>query len=371
MRSRRGRCLVHQSARNDRALSDLLTIVTIETEHSASEGASMSDISLFIAVFLACLVEAVEATTIVLAAGTARHWRSAMLGTMAGLAVLVVTIAVAGPAVSHLPLGALRLLVGGLLLVFGLQWMRKAILRASGYKALHDEAAIYEREVAAAAQAEQGSRRGVKDWYAFTLSFKGVVLEGLEVVFIVLTFGANQKNLPVAAVAAASAVVFVVILGAVVRGPLSRVPENTLKFVVGVMLTSFGIFWGAEGAGADWPGADTSLLVIAPAVAIFGVALAVGMRRFRLSRIQAPQLVPVGALVAVPTQARGGLGSSLRAFGAFWYDFIIGDDWQVAAGVVIGLLTVFVVSGVSSLAWAVMPVAIAVLLPYGVRRAMR
>jgi uncharacterized membrane protein len=361
----------------------------------------MSDISLFIAVFLACLVEAVEATTIVLAAGTARHWRSAMLGTMAGLAVLVFTIAVAGPAISHLPLGALRLLVGGLLLVFGLQWMRKAILRASGYKALHDEAAIYEREVVAAAQAEQGSRRGVKDWYAFTLSFKGVVLEGLEVVFIVLTFGANQKNLPVAAVAAASAVVFVVILGAVVRGPLSRVPENTLKFVVGVMLTSFGIFWGAEGAGADWPGADTSLLVIAPAVAIFGVALAVGMRRFRLARIPAPQLVPVGALVgeesksveqmadgavdaaaeglvagegpvAVPThKQRRGLGSRLRAFGAFWYDFIIGDDWQVAAGVVLGLITVFVVSGVSALAWAVMPVAIAVLLPYGVRRAMR
>lgn len=362
----------------------------------------MSDISLFIAVFLACLVEAVEATTIVLAAGTARHWRSAMLGTIAGLAVLVVTIAVAGPAISHLPLGALRLLVGGLLLVFGLQWMRKAILRASGYKALHDEAAIYEKEVAAAAaQAEQGSRRGVKDWYAFTLSFKGVVLEGLEVVFIVLTFGTNQKNLPVAAVAAASAVVIVVILGAVVRGPLSRVPENILKFVVGVMLTSFGIFWGAEGAGADWPGADTSLLVIAPAVAIFGVALAVGMRRFRLSRIPAPQLVPVGALVgeestsleqmadgavdaaaeslvatesrvAVPTEEqRRGLGSKLRAFGAFWYDFIIGDDWQVAAGVVLGLLMVFVVSGASSLAWTVMPVAIAVLLPYGVRRAMR
>ncbi|NYI39997.1 COG4280 domain-containing protein [Demequina lutea] len=382
----------------------------------------MSDISLFVAVFLACLVEAVEATTIVLAAGTARHWRSAMLGTLAGLAVLVVAIAVAGPAISHLPLGALRLLVGGLLLVFGLQWMRKAILRASGYKALHDEAAIYKKEVAAAAQAEQGSRRGVKDWYAFTLSFKGVVLEGLEVVFIVLTFGTNQKNLPVAAVAAATAVVIVVILGAVVRGPLSRVPENTLKFVVGVMLTAFGIFWGAEGAGADWPGSDTSLLVIAPAVAIFGLALAVGMRRFRVSRVPAPELIPVGArvgegsvaltqttlaqmnlaqmnlaqmnlaqeiagaaedaqaaepaahvrAVAVATETpQRGLESRLRAFGAFWYDFIIGDDWQVAAGVALGLLMVFVVSSASSLAWIVMPVAIAVLLPYGVRRAMR
>jgi uncharacterized membrane protein len=353
----------------------------------------MNDVALFLAVFLACIVEAVEATTIVLAAGTTRHWRSAMLGVLSGLAVLVVAIAIAGPAISLLPIGILRLVVGGLLLVFGLQWMRKAILRASGYKALHDETAIYQMEVAAAAKAEAGSRGGVKDWYAFTLSFKGVVLEGLEVVFIVLTFGTNQKNLPVAAIAAGVAVVIVVILGAVVRGPLSRVPENTLKFVVGVMLTSFGVFWGAEGAGAVWPGADASLLVIVPVVLVAALVLAGGMRRYRMSRTAAREPVAVGARVASATgslDASDGavdamaaaapfsladpvptFGTRLRSFGAFWYDFVIGDDWQIAAGVALGLLVTFLVSLVAPMAWIVMPVAVAFLLPYGIRRAMR
>ncbi len=357
----------------------------------------MNDVALFFSVFLACIVEAVEATTIVLAAGSTRHWRSAVLGVLAGLAVLVVAIAIAGPAISLLPLGVLRLVVGGLLLVFGLQWMRKSILRASGYKALHDETAIYEKEVAAIALAVTESRGGVKDWYAFTLSFKGVVLEGLEVVFIVLTFGTNQKNLPVAAFAAGVAVVIVVILGAAVRGPLARVPENTLKFVVGIMLTSFGIFWGAEGAGAVWPGADTSLLVIAPVVAVVALALAAGMRRYRLSRAAVSQPSPVpgsgpvqvsvsaadadltdGALddaaEAVPSpapQTKRALTTRLQSFGLFWYGFIVGDDWQVAAGIGLGLLATFLASQATSLAWLVMPVVVALLLPYGIRRAMR
>ncbi len=138
--------------------------------------------ALFVAVFLACAVEAVEATTIVLAVGTARDWRSALTGVGAGIVVLAGIVAVLGPAVSVLPLAALRLVVGGLLLVFGLQWLRKAILRASGFKALHDEEAIFARQLAAARAAGDGGRAGVRDWYSFTLSFKGVVLEGLEVV---------------------------------------------------------------------------------------------------------------------------------------------------------------------------------------------
>ena len=254
----------------------------------------MSAGALFVAVFLACAVEAVEATTIVLAAGTARHWRSALAGLGAGLIVLALVVAALGPAVSAIPLRTLRLVVGGLLLVFGLQWLRKAVLRASGHKALHDEAQIYLREVAAAEGATPQRRGIVADWYAFTLSFKGVVLEGLEVAFIALTFGSNQHNIPLAALAAVSAVVVVAAAGIAVRAPLARVPENTMKFVVGVMLTSFGMFWGAEGAGAVWPGADAALLVLVPAVAAFGMALTVVLRR-SASDPAPPARSPAGA----------------------------------------------------------------------------
>jgi uncharacterized membrane protein len=235
--------------------------------------------ALFAAVFLACVVEAVEAVTIVLAAGTARNWKSAGYGVGAGLIVLAVITAVLGPAVTAIPLGALRLIVGALLLVFGLQWLRKAVLRASGHKDLHDEEAIFARELAAAKAAESTGRFNVPDWYAFTLSFKGVLLEGLEVVFIVLTFGANAKDVPLAALAAVIAVVLVVAAGIAIKAPLARVPENTMKFVVGIMLTSFGVFWGGEGADAHWPGGDAALLVIAPAVALYALALVAVMRR--------------------------------------------------------------------------------------------
>jgi uncharacterized membrane protein len=235
--------------------------------------------ALFAAVFLACVVEAVEAVTIVLAAGTARDWRSAGYGVGAGVAALAVITAVLGPAVTVIPLGALRLVVGGLLLVFGLQWLRKAVLRASGHKDLHDEEAIFARELAAARAAGSERRFSVPDWYAFTLSFKGVVLEGLEVVFIVLTFGANAHDVPLAALAAAIAVVLVVLLGFTIKAPLAKVPENTMKFVVGVMLTSFGVFWGAEGADAHWPGNDAALLIVVPCVALYALALVAVLRR--------------------------------------------------------------------------------------------
>ena len=238
--------------------------------------------ALFVAIFLACAVEAVEAVTIVLAAGTTRDWRSAISGVVVGLLTLAVVVAVLGPAVSVIPLGALRLFVGGLLLVFGLQWLRKAILRASGYKALHDETLIYQRQLVAAQAANAGRHGRIDDWYAFTLSLKAVVLEGLEVVFIVLTFGGNQHNIPLAALAAVTAVVLVSAAGFAVRAPLTRVPENTLKFVVGVMLTGFGTFWGAEGAGAHWPGNDAALLVLVPAIAVLGLILAAVLRAGRI-----------------------------------------------------------------------------------------
>jgi uncharacterized membrane protein len=248
---------------------------------------------LFLAVFLACAVEGVEATTIVLAAGTARDWRSAGAGVIAALAALGVIVAVLGPAVSAVPLTGLRLVVGGLLLVFGLQWLRKAILRASGFKARHDEAEIYRRQLAGAgaagdpASGVSGGARLRVDGYGFTLAFKGVLLEGLEVVFIVLTFGASQHQIGLAAIAAACAVLLVAAAGLAVRAPLARVPENTLKFVVGVMLTAFGLFWGAEGAGVHWPGADAALLVLIPAVALWALTLTAVLGRNRSRDVSA------------------------------------------------------------------------------------
>jgi uncharacterized membrane protein len=238
---------------------------------------------LFASVFLATTVEAVEATTIVLAAGVARDWRSSLTGAVAAVVALAATIAVFGPAVTRIPLSGLRLFVGTALLLFGVQWLRKAILRAGGYQELHDEAAIYERELAAASSMATVRRWGVSDWAAFTLSFKGVLLEGLEIVVIVLTFGANNHDTVLAGVAAAVAVAVVAAAGAAVRGPLTQVPENTLKFLVGIMLTSFGTFWAAEGAHASWPGDDAALLVLVPVIAVLSLS-AVGILRWSLRR---------------------------------------------------------------------------------------
>jgi uncharacterized membrane protein len=252
---------------------------------------------LVLSVFLACAVEAVEALTIVLAAGTSRDWRSALTGVGAGLVVLAGLVAALGPALTLIPIGALRLLVGGLLLIFGLQWLRKAILRAAGLKALHDEDAIYARQSAQARAATRGGRFAVPDWYAFTLSFKGVLLEGLEVAFIAITFGANQGSIGLAVLGAAAAVVVVAGAGIIVRGPLARVPENTMKFAVGIMLTTFGTFWGAEGAGAHWPGSDAAILALLAFTTLVSLA-AVAVLRF-LGRRHQPEPTPAD-IVEVP-----------------------------------------------------------------------
>ncbi|HTX31400.1 MAG TPA: hypothetical protein VMD09_08435 [Solirubrobacteraceae bacterium] len=239
-----------------------------------------AELGLAVSVFLACAVEAVEALTIVLAVGATRSWRSSLTGVGAAALVLAALTAVLGPALTALPINVLRVIVGALLLIFGLQWLRKAILRATGAKDLHDERAAYAHETDAARRA--GETRPGFDPYSFTIAFKSVLLEGLEVVFIVLTFGANQHDVGLAAAAAGAAVLIVLTAGLAVHAPLSRVPENTMKFAVGVMLTSFGTFWGAEGAGAHWPGGDGALLALIPAVLLFALALVALVRRRRV-----------------------------------------------------------------------------------------
>jgi uncharacterized membrane protein len=237
---------------------------------------------LILSAFTASAVEFVEALTIVLAAGLSRGWRSALTGLAAATVVLAAIVAALGPALTLLPLSVLQLVVGGLLLTFGLQWLRTAILRASGYKPLHDEDAIFARELAEASTAPREERAGV-DWYGFTLAFKGVLLEGLEVAFIVITFGSAQGSIGLAAVGAGGALVLVTIVGVLVRRPLARAPENTLKFAVGVMLTTFGIFWSTEGAGVEWPGDDLALLGVLAFVIALSLSAVTVLRRRRLA----------------------------------------------------------------------------------------
>jgi uncharacterized membrane protein len=232
--------------------------------------------------FLASAVEFVEALTIVLAAGVTRGWRSSLFGLGAATVALAAIVAALGPALKLIPIDALRLVVGALLLAFGLQWLRKAILRASGFKALHDEEAIFAREAEEARAAGRELRAGL-DWYGFTLAFKGVLLEGLEVAFIVITFGSTQGNIGLAALGAGIALVLVAGVGVAVRAPLSRVPENTMKFAVGVMLTTFGIFWATEGVGAHWPGDDASLPVVLAFVIVMSAGAVTLLRRRRLA----------------------------------------------------------------------------------------
>jgi uncharacterized membrane protein len=228
----------------------------------------------------------VEALTIVLGVGVVRGWRSTLFGAGAAGIVLGILVAALGPALGSIPIETLRLIVGALLLAFGLQWLRKAILRSGGYKELHDEDKTFQSERVQAAAARDDRRAGL-DWYSFTVAFKGVLLEGLEVVFIVIAFGSAQGQLGLAAAGAGIALVVVVIAGVLAKGPLSHVPENTIKFVVGLLLTSFGCFWGAEGAGVDWPGDELSLLGVIAFLALVSLVLVRALRHRRVLPVTA------------------------------------------------------------------------------------
>jgi Ca2+/H+ antiporter, TMEM165/GDT1 family len=236
------------------------------------------------AAFLASLVEAVEALTIVLAVATVRGWRPAGLGALAGLVVLVFIIVALGPLLDRVPLRLLQLAIGILLLLFGLRWLRKAILRSAGVIPLHDEAMTFAAETAELR--EQARRDKTRlDWLASLASFKAVLLEGLEVVFIVIALSAGRGMLVPASAGALAACLLVAGLGFVVRRPLARVPENTLKFAVGVLLSAFGVFWTGEGLGVAWPGADLAVVGFAVLFLAVGLASVAVSRRSRIKAL--------------------------------------------------------------------------------------
>ncbi len=221
-----------------------------------------------IAAFLASAVEFVEAFTIVLVVGVTINWRSSIIGALLAAGALAVIVAIFGTAlVRYVPIDVLRLVVGFILILFALKWLKKAILRYSGLKALHDEEAIFEEKMAE--MRARGESTSSIQASAVALSFKSVLLEGLEVAFIVITFGSNTSvqtgigGIASATIGAVVAGILVIVLGALVRAPLKQVPENTLKFVVGIMLATFGTFWTVEGLGVAWPFADAFLPILA------------------------------------------------------------------------------------------------------------
>jgi len=233
------------------------------------------------AAFLASIVEVVEAFTIVLAVGTTRGWRPALTGTAAALAVLALIVLTLGPLLDQIPIHLLQLIVGVLLLLFGMGWLRKAVLRSAGVLPLHDEIAAFAKEAA-----DLGAQKGDADalrWIAGIAAFKAVLLEGLEVAFIVIAVGSGKGLLWEASLGALAACVLVLGVGFMLHKPLSQVPENTLKFGVGVMLSAFGVFWTGEGLGVAWPGADLMLLVLAALFLAAGLTLA-NLARSRFER---------------------------------------------------------------------------------------
>ena len=322
-------------------------------------------VALFATVAVASAVEMVEAATIVLAMGSVRGWRSALTGTFAALVTLGLIVLLAGPSIVLVPIELLRIIVGALLLIFGLQWLRKAILRSSSFKALHDEELIYAAELDQAKKAQTTKLLGSIDKYSFTLVFKTVLLEGFEVIFIVLTFGALKNSVATATLAALFALLLVAASAFVVRKPLARVPENTLKFIVGIMATTFGIFWTTEGLGLTWPYADFALIGIAAWITLVSY-LCVGW----LKRIKADNQK---ASLRVPSKKKLDTSStfirSLRAIIEFIKDFVITDDW-LAALILWAIVLVGSTLTLNSYLWPVMLCYFSVFLPVGLSRSI-
>ena len=315
-------------------------------------------IALFVTVALASAVEMVEAATIVLALGASRGWRSAIVGSLFAIVTLALIVLIAGPSILLVPIDVLRLFVGVLLLIFGMQWLRKAILRATGFKALHDEEKIFEAELQSAKTAEKTKTFSNLDKYSFTLSFKTVLLEGFEVIFIVLTFGALKNSLGIATMAAFVSLALVAGVAFAIRKPLTKVPENTLKFVVGTMATTFGIFWTTEGLKITWAYADATLLLLAALVltASFGCILWLRGKKPASKKQTKASTAPKSKLFL-----------AVRSSLDFVYELLIGDEW--ITGVSLWLLVALASAvSISSDAWYLVPLYFVVILPVGLRR---
>lgn len=278
-----------------------------------------------IASFLASLVEGVEALTVVLAVGTVRGWRSALTGTATALLVLLLLVAAFGQSLSKIPLPVVQLLVGTLLLMFGLRWLRKAILRSAGVIALHDEEAAYAKETAAL-RAEGAPIKGARDKIAFVTSFKIVMLEGIEVVFIVIAIGATGQLIVPASIGAIAALLVVVLLGISLHRPLGNIPENALKFGVGVLLAAFGTFWVGEGVHLSWPGEDWAILELILAYFLLAHVLVLICR--------------AGAKPAPPLTKKDSSPTSTGVIGALLEELIglFVDDGSLALGIVVWVL---------------------------------
>jgi uncharacterized membrane protein len=318
-------------------------------------------VALFLTVSLASAVEMVEAATIVLAMGAVRGWRSALTGTVVALLTLGLVVLIAGPSILLVPIELLRLIVGVLLLIFGLQWLRKAILRSSGLKALHDEEKIFAKELAQAKSASAKKLFADLDKYSFTLTFKTVLLEGFEVIFIVLTFGALKNSIGTATLAALFALVIVAGSAFVIRKPLARVPENTLKFIVGVMAATFGIFWSTEGLGFVWPLADAIIPLIAIWVSIVSYSCVVWLKNLVKKK--------PGTTLRSSASATAGSNKVIRFFKTiieFIKEFVIADEW-ITAVVLWGIVFAGSLVSFGPEYWLLILSYFTIMLPFGLR----
>ena len=280
---------------------------------------------IFLTTFLASAIEAIEMVTIVLGVGMARGWPATLGGAAGGIVTLCGIVAALGPALTFLPISALRATVGILLLLFGIQWLRKGVFRLSKY-GFRPRVKVVEEDEETVRQNED---RGI-DWTAFLLAFKGVLLEGLEVAFIIVTFGAATHHFGLAVISAASAFVIVVAVAAVIQKALKDIPSHVIKFSVGLLLVTFGTYWAAEGLGVEWPGEDLSIVALLVCYFLFAIVWLSPMKRLQKSIVNRGRQ---------RLESMAGLKMNyLKSFFLFWYRFIIGDDWVGAAIIFCGFI---------------------------------